>query len=107
VKLLLAQAVVGITVFLLLSAIFEPVATRWTSRLAGAIAFQGFVVTGFNFIVNLWLLKRYRPSALSAFFLTQPIFGVVAAAMFRGEPLTGTCWWRRSPSSSGSRWTNR
>jgi len=89
VKLLLAQAVVGITVFLLLSAIFEPVATRWTSRLAGAIAFQGFVVTGFNFIVNLWLLKHYRPSALSAFFLTQPIFGVVAAAMFRGEPLTG------------------
>src|SRR5207249_11643054 len=54
VKLLLTQAVVGIVVFLLLSAIFEPAATRWTGRLAGAIAFQGFVVTGFNFIVNLW-----------------------------------------------------
>jgi len=88
VKLLLAQAVVGISVFLVLSAVFEPAATRWTGRLAGAIAFQGFVVTGFNFIVNLWLLKHYRPSALSAFFLTQPIFGVVAAAIFWGEPLT-------------------
>jgi len=88
VKLLLAQAVVGIVVFLLLSAIFEPAATRWTGRLAGAIAFQGFVVTGFNFIVNLWLLKHYRPSALSALFLTQPIFGVVAAAIVWGEPLT-------------------
>jgi drug/metabolite transporter (DMT)-like permease len=88
VKLLLAQAVVGIAVFLVLSAIFEPAATRWTGRLAGVIAFQGVVVTGFNFIVNLWLLKRYRPSALSAFFLTQPIFGVVAAAIFWGEPLT-------------------
>ncbi len=88
VKLLLAQAVVGIAVFLVLSGIFEPAATRWTGRLATAIAFQGIVVTGFNFIVNLWLLKRHRPSALSAFFLTQPIFGVVAAAIFRGEPLT-------------------
>src|SRR5207253_10759325 len=56
--------------------------------LAGAIAFQGFVVTGFNFIVNLWLLKHYRPSALSALFLTQPIFGVVAAAIVWGEPHT-------------------
>ena len=88
VKLLLAQAVVGIAVFVILSALVEPAPTRWTGRLAGAIAFQGVVVTGFNFIVNLWLLKHYRPSALSAFFLTQPIFGVVAANIFRGEPLT-------------------
>ena len=87
-KLLLAQAVVGIAVFVILSALVEPAPTRWTGRLAGAIAFQGVVVTGFNFIVNLWLLKHYRPSALSAFFLTQPIFGVVAANIFRGEPLT-------------------
>jgi len=90
VKLLLAQAVVGIAVFVILSALVEPAPTRWTGRLAGAIAFQGVVVTGFNFIVNLWLLKHYRPSALSAFFLTQPIFGVVAANIFRGEPLTAT-----------------
>ena len=41
-------------------------------------------------IVNLWLLKHYRPSALSAFFVTQPIFGVVAANILRGEPLTAT-----------------
>ena len=81
---------VGIAVFVILSALVEPAPTRWTGRLAGAIAFQGVVVTGFNFIVNLWLLKHYRPSALSAFFLTQPIFGVVAANIFRGEPLTAT-----------------
>jgi len=89
VKLLLAQAAVGIAVFLILTTFFEPASTRWTAHLAGAIAFQGFVVTGFNFIVNLWLLKHYRPSLLSAFFLTQPIFGVVAAAIVQGEPLTG------------------
>ena len=48
VKLLLAQAVVGIAVFVILSALVEPAPTRWTGRLAGAIAFQGVVVTGFN-----------------------------------------------------------
>ena len=46
------------------------------------------LISGFNFVVNLALLRDYRPSALSAFFLTQPIFGVVAAALVAGDPLT-------------------
>jgi drug/metabolite transporter (DMT)-like permease len=61
---------------------------RWTGRLAAVVGFQGVIVAGFNFVVNLWLLKRYRPSALAAFFLTQPIFGVVAAALITGDALT-------------------
>jgi drug/metabolite transporter (DMT)-like permease len=65
------------------------VAVRWTLRLGGALVFQGIVVAGFNFVVNLWLLKRYRMSALSGFFLTQPIFGVITAALLAGDPLTG------------------
>jgi drug/metabolite transporter (DMT)-like permease len=88
VKILLAQAVIGVVLLFLMSLLFEPGATRWTTRLAGSLAFQGVIVTGFNFIVNLWLLKRYRPSALAAFFLTQPLFGVVAAALFTGDALT-------------------
>jgi drug/metabolite transporter (DMT)-like permease len=88
VKLLLAQAVMGATLFALLSALFEPQPTLWTGTLAASVAFQGVVVAGFNFIVNLWLLKRYRPSTLSALFLTQPIFGVVAAALLTGDPFT-------------------
>src|SRR5206468_2488972 len=55
---------------------------------AGQIAYQGVLISGFNFVVNLALLRRYRPSALSAFFLTQPIFGVIAAALVAGDPLT-------------------
>ena len=39
-------------------------------------------------MVNLALLRDDRPSALSAFFLTPPIFGVVAAALVAGDPLT-------------------
>jgi len=88
VKLLLSQAVVGVVGFFVLSMLFEPVATRWTRRLIEAIAFQGVVVAGFNFVVNLWLLKRYRPSVLSAFFLSQPIFGIVAATLLVGDRLT-------------------
>ncbi len=88
VKLILSQAVVGALAFLALSALFEPAPTRWTGRLAGSVAFQGVVVAGFNFVVNLWLLKRYRPSALSPLFLTQPLFGVLAAALLTGDPLT-------------------
>jgi drug/metabolite transporter (DMT)-like permease len=46
------------------------------------------LVAGFNFIVNLWMLRHYRPSALAAFFLTQPIFGVIAAAILAGDRIT-------------------
>ncbi len=88
VKLLLAQAIVGTALFVVVSSLVEPAPTRWTLRLAGSIAYQGVLISGFNFVVNLALLRRYRPSALSAFFLTQPIFGVIAAALVAGDPLT-------------------
>jgi drug/metabolite transporter (DMT)-like permease len=88
VKLLLSQAVLGTTVFLVVSAVFETGPTWWTWRLAGSLTYQGVVIAGFNFVANLWLLGRYRPSALATFFLTQRIFGVVAAAVVAGERLT-------------------
>jgi drug/metabolite transporter (DMT)-like permease len=88
VKLLLAQAVVGTAAFVALSALLEPGATRWTPRLAASLAYQGALVAGFCFVINLWLLRRYRPSALAAFFLTQPIFGVLVASLVAGDPLT-------------------
>jgi drug/metabolite transporter (DMT)-like permease len=88
VKLLLAQTVIGCFVFSLYAAIAEPGPTNWTVGLAGIVLFQGVVLAGFNFVVNLWLLGRYRPSALAAFFLTQPIFGVVAAALLTRDALT-------------------
>ncbi|MBI3825026.1 MAG: EamA family transporter [Candidatus Rokubacteria bacterium] len=88
VKLLLAQATLGAVVFFAYSAVMEPGAVTWTRRLALSIGFQGVVVAGFNFVINLWLLRRYRPSALAPLFLTQPIFGVVAAALLVGDRLT-------------------
>jgi drug/metabolite transporter (DMT)-like permease len=89
VKLLLSQAAVGSALFMLGSALTETAPTVWTPRLAGSIAYQGILIAGFNFVINLWLLQRYRPSSLVPFFLTQPLFGVVAAALLTGDPLTG------------------
>jgi len=88
VKVLLSQTVVGLAAFTALSLLFEPAATRWTVRLAFAVVYQGVLIAGFNFVVNLWLLQRYRPSGLAGFFLTQPLFGVLAAALILGDPLT-------------------
>ena len=88
VKLLLTQAIVGTALFVVVSALVEPAPTRWSWRLAASVGSQGVLISGFNFVVNLALLRRYRPSALSAFFLTQPIFGVIAAALVAGDPLT-------------------
>jgi drug/metabolite transporter (DMT)-like permease len=89
VKLLLSQAAIGSALFMVGSALTETAPTVWTPRLAGSIAYQGILIAGFNFVVNLWLLQRYRPSSLVPFFLTQPLFGVVAAAVVTGDPLTG------------------
>ena len=88
VKLLLAQIGVGTCVFIVYTSLFEHEPTRWTGRLVAILLFQGIVLAGFNFVVNLWLLRYYRPSALAAFYLTQPVFGVVAAALMAGDPMT-------------------
>ncbi len=88
VKLLLAQATLGSAVFVVASALTETAPTAWTVRLALVLAYQGALIAGFNFIANLWLLGRYRPSALAGFFLTQPVFGVAIAALLTGDRLT-------------------
>jgi drug/metabolite transporter (DMT)-like permease len=88
VKLLLAQATIGTTIFVLTSSLLEPEPTRWTLRLVLSLLYQGALIAGFCFVINLWLLRRYRPSVLAALFLTQPIFGVVIAALVAGDPLT-------------------
>jgi drug/metabolite transporter (DMT)-like permease len=87
-KLLMAQIVVGNACFVIYSVLFEPAPTRWTGRLILILLFQGAVLAGFNFVINLWLLQRYRPSALAAFYLTQPVFGVIAATLMAGDRLT-------------------
>lgn len=94
-KPLLAQVVVGTPLFLLLSRWLEPAPTVVTGQLVASLLYQGVVIAGFNFIANMSLLKTYRPSALAAFALTTPLFGVAATAAVIGEPVG----WRLAASA--------
>ena len=88
-KLLLGQSVIGSAFFLAGSLWLEAgQPTRYTAALGMSLIYQGVVVAGFNFVVNAWLLQLYRPSALAAWGLTSPIFGVLVAWAIAGEPLT-------------------
>ena len=88
-KLLLDQVVLGVPVFFLVDLAAESqIPTRYTGRLALSLLYQGVLTSGFNFIINLWLMKQYQPSALAPFFLSTPIFGVLMSWWFLGEPLT-------------------
>jgi drug/metabolite transporter (DMT)-like permease len=89
VKLLLAQVTFGVPCFLLASGLFEASHPYpWTWNLALAIGYQGIIVAGFNFILQLHLLKIYKPSGLAAYFLTTPVFGVFLSWLILGETIT-------------------
>lgn len=91
VKLLLAQSAIGSAAFFLVSAWWEwDTPTRYTLSLAAALAYQGVLVAGFNFLVNAWLLQRYQASGLAILSLTSPLFGILFAALVTGDAVTPT-----------------
>lgn len=91
ITLLVYQSAIGTGCLLLLSLWWEArVPTTWAVPLAASLFYQGAVVAGFNFAMNLYLLRRYRPSALAAWSLTTPIFGVLVSAVIVGDRLTPT-----------------
>ncbi|HSE06401.1 MAG TPA: DMT family transporter [Methylomirabilota bacterium] len=88
IKLLVFQSAIGSACFLLASLVLEGGAsTRYTGALAASLLYQGAVVAGFNFIVDSYLYRVYRASALATCSLTAPLFGVVIAAAVTGERL--------------------
>ena len=91
VKLLVGQSAICTVCFVVASLIWESgTPTRYTLSLGAALFYQGAVVAGFNFLVNTWMLQRYRPSVLAAPALTTPIFGLLIARVVTGDPLTPT-----------------
>ncbi len=88
VRLMLYQSIIGSAGFFLIGFAAEADRpTRWTASLAFSIVFQGAVIGGFNFLLNAWLLRIYRPSALATVALTTPIWGVLIAAAIGHEAL--------------------
>jgi drug/metabolite transporter (DMT)-like permease len=91
IKLLIYQSIIGGGLLLLWSAWWEAgVPTRYTVPLLVSLFYQGAVVAGFNFVMNMYLMQRYRPSALAAWSLTTPIFGVLVSFVIGGDMLTLT-----------------
>ena len=86
-KLLMTQVVVGTVVFMTLGA-FESDPWVITERLIVSIFYQGVVIAGFGFIGNMWLLKHYLPSGVTALSLTTPIWGVLISHFVLGEALS-------------------
>lgn len=52
------------------------------------LAFQGFVVSFFTYLIWFFLLTRYKASQLGVFSFLTPILGVVAGYLLLSEPLT-------------------
>ncbi len=91
VQMLVYQSAIGSVCFFLVSLWWETdVPTHYTASLALSLLYQGCLVAGFNFVVNMFLLKIYRPSALAATSLTAPVFGVLFSAAIAGDRLTPT-----------------
>ena len=89
-KLLLTQTVVGVAFFLVAGLLLERDAWVVSQRLVFSILYQGGVIAGFGFIGNMWLLKHYLPSGVTAISLTTPIWGVLLANVVLGEALSAT-----------------
>jgi drug/metabolite transporter (DMT)-like permease len=88
VKLLLAQVAFSLPCYLLWSGLFEGAEPyRWTWGLLVSLLYQGVVVAGFNFLVNLHLLKVYKPSGMAAYYLSTPLFGILQSWLILGETL--------------------
>lgn len=59
-----------------------------TTRLIGAMLYQGMVVGAFCFVASTILLKRYAASSIASFSVLVPFFGVTLSHLFLGDPLT-------------------
>ena len=89
-KLLISQAVFGVTAFVIASLIFESdEAFVVTTRLVIALLYTGVLIAGLGFIGQTWLLKRYLPSRVTVISLSQPIFGVLFSWWILGESVGG------------------
>ncbi len=71
------------------SFVFEEVSLHGlrTPTILGLL-YQGVVVAGFCFALQAYLLKQHSPSKISIYSMATPIFGIIAAWAFRGDPLS-------------------
>lgn len=52
------------------------------------LAYQGFAVAGLCFAIQARLLKKHSASSIAVFSFATPLFGILFAVLFRGDPLS-------------------
>ena len=88
-KVVVWQMLIGVPIFFFLAFFFEEMKINVLSvKILFALLYQGIVVAGFTFVASTLLLKRYSPTALSVFFFTVPIAGVILSHWILGEAFT-------------------
>jgi drug/metabolite transporter (DMT)-like permease len=69
-------------------ALGEPGLIGLTPAVVVSMVFQIVVIATFSYLAWIWLLARHPASVLSAFSFWTPLFGLLAGALFLGEPIT-------------------
>ena len=79
----------NIPCFYVLSLVFEgDTPIEWTLQSSAGLLYQGWIVTGFCFLVLTSLLRRYKASKLVILGFLMPISGVLFSYLILGEELT-------------------
>ena len=84
-KLMLGQLTIGTGLLFVGSYVFEGPIYTADGGFWAALAYQGFVIAGFGFLANAWLVKRYLPSTIAFFYFVQPVAGIILAWFILGE----------------------
>lgn len=87
-KVLTWQMSLGVPVFLALSVCLEGVSYHLTLPVMAALLYQGIVVAGLCFVVQIHLLRKHPASQLTAFALTTPLWGVTFSHLLLGDTLS-------------------
>ncbi len=80
---------ISIPLFFVLSYLFEhekPI--EWTLASSAGLFYQGWVATGFCFLVLTSVLRKYKASKLVVFSFLMPVSGVLFSNLFLGDTLT-------------------
>ncbi len=93
-KLIFWHDVFGVLLFFAYSAIFEnfpldlSLSDRRLQNACLGLLYDGLFVAGLCFGINARLLGRYSASQISVFSFATPLFGILFAVLFRGDPLS-------------------
>ncbi len=79
----------NIPIFLVLSQFFERERSiEWTLASSAGLFYQGWIVTGFCFLMLTWVLRKYKASKLVVFSFLMPVWGVLFSNLFLGDEIT-------------------